>query len=70
VTQANGQATVTFQAAANQTYTVEWSSPLNGGSWQKLADAIARPAYRLETVNDSAAGDSPRFYRVVTPRRP
>jgi hypothetical protein len=70
VTQANGQATVTFQAVGNQTYTVERSTSVNGGSWQKLADVIARPQDRLETVTDTGATDAARFYRVVTPRRP
>ncbi len=70
VTQANGQATLTFPAAASQTYTVEWSTQLVGGSWQKLVDVVAPPANRLEAVTDTEAGDSARFYRVVTPRRP
>jgi len=70
VTQANGQATLTFPAAGSQTYTVEWSTQLVGGSWQKLVDVVAPPANRLEAVTDTEAGDLARFYRVVTPRRP
>jgi Bacterial TSP3 repeat len=70
VTQAGGQATLTFQAAANQTYTVEWCAQPAGGVWLKLVDVLARSADRLETVTDADAVDSARFYRVVTPRRP
>ena len=44
LTRANGQVKVSFPAAANQTYTVEWSDQLSGGPWQKLSDVIARAA--------------------------
>jgi hypothetical protein len=70
VTQANGQATFTFPAAANQTYSVEWCVQPAGGVWLKLVDVLARPDDRMESVLDSNAGDPIRFYRVVTPRRP
>ena len=66
----NGQATVTFTTAANQTYTVEAASQFSGGTWEKVADVIARPTDHLETVTDTGAGADARFYRVVTPRRP
>jgi len=69
-THANGQAALTFPAAPNQTYTVEWSPAVSGGTWQKLMDVVARSTERLETVTDVGAADSARFYRVVTPRRP
>ena len=70
VTQASGKATVTFPAAANQTYTVEWSAQPAGGAWLKLVDLLARSYDRVESVTDSSAGDPGRFYRVVTPRQP
>ena len=66
----NGQAIVAFTAAANLTYTVEASSQVSGGTWEKVADVIARATERVETVTDVKAGESARFYRVVTPRRP
>lgn len=66
----SGRATMAFMAAANQTYTVEAASQVSGGSWEKVADIIARPAGQLETVTDPQAGEGTRFYRVVTPRRP
>jgi hypothetical protein len=67
---ANGQAMVGFQAASNQTYTVEWCAQPAGGAWLKLADVLARPNDRTESVTDSNAAAAARFYRVVTPRRP
>ena len=70
VTQSNGLAVVSFNAASNQTYTVEWCAQPVGGAWNKLADVIARPNSRTETATDGSASDAARFYRVVTPRRP
>jgi hypothetical protein len=70
VTPAEGSATVNFNAAANRTYTLEWTPDVAGGSWQKLSDVVAQAADHGETVTDPAANEGPRFYRVVTPRRP
>jgi hypothetical protein len=68
--QDNGQMLVSFPAAANQTYTVEASSGLGGGSWEKVADVVAMSTDRTATVMDPRGGEAARFYRVVTPRRP
>ena len=70
VTKANRTAWVSFNAASNQTYTVEWCAILGSGTWTKLTDLIARPDNRTETVTDSTATDAARFYRVNTPRKP
>jgi hypothetical protein len=67
--QANGQIMVSFTAAANKTYTVEATGQASDGTWDKVADVIARPAERIVTVTDPGAADGARFYRVVTPRR-
>ncbi len=67
---ADGRATLRFTAAANRTYTVDWTSAVGGGSWKKLTDVVAHGADRLETVIDTDTGEGARFYRVVTPRRP
>jgi len=66
VTPAAGQATVSFMAAPNLTYTVEASS----GAWEKVADVVAKASSRVETVTDPKGAENARFYRVVTPRRP
>ncbi len=70
VTRANGQAHVSFNAASNQTYTVEWCLQPEGGTWSKLTDVPARASDRLESVTDGSASEPARFYRVITPRRP
>ena len=70
VTHASGQATVSFNAVSNQTYTVEWCAQPAGGAWSKLADMVARPNTRTESVTDGTASDAAHFYRVITPRRP
>jgi len=70
VTRANGQAHVSFNAASNQTYTVEWCVQPEGGTWSKLTDVPARASDRLESVTDGSASEPARFYRVITPRRP
>lgn len=70
MTQASGQATVTFPAAANRTYTVEWCAQPAGGTWLKLADVLARFTDRMESVTDRIASGPMHLYRVVTPRRP
>jgi hypothetical protein len=66
VTQANGTASVSFDAVSNQTYTVEWCADLGGGTWTKLTDRIARANNRTETVTDGTTSDAARFYRVIT----
>lgn len=55
LTQVDGPALVSFSAAGNQTYTVEWSDQISGSSWQKLSDVIARSFNRIATVTDSNA---------------
>lgn len=70
VTHADGRVTVSFNASANLTYTVEWTSAVAGGTWHKLSDIVAQAEERLETVTDTASSEGARFYRVVTPRRP
>ncbi len=69
VTHANGQASVSFNAVSNQTYTVEWCADL-GGAWTRLTDLVARTNSRVESVTDNTATEAARFYRVLTPRRP
>lgn len=66
--ESGGSATISFTAVSNRTYTVEYTDSLSTGLWTKLADAVAQPATRTETVVDAAAL-SVRFYRLVTPRK-
>jgi hypothetical protein len=65
---ASGGTTLKFGAVAARTYTIEYSG-LPGAPWTKLADVVAQPVNRIETIVDPGATTN-RFYRVVTPRQP
>jgi hypothetical protein len=61
--------TLSFNAAANRTYTIEFTDALGTGPWQKLADVPPRPTPRVADVPDPAHAPH-RAYRLVTPRQP
>jgi hypothetical protein len=66
---AAGVAQVTFLAVSNRTYSVQFTDALEGGSWSKLADVLARPVSRVETRPDPGWTTN-RFYRLVLPSQP
>lgn len=66
---ADAVATLTFHARADKTYTIEFTDALPAASWTRLADLVAQPVDRDETVIDSDYHTN-RFYRLVTPRQP
>ena len=49
---------------------MEWRVQPAESAWLKLTDVLARAYDRMESLTDSNAGDSGRFYHVVTSRRP
>jgi len=51
---------------SNRTYSVQYTDNLGSSPWLKLADLIARPVNRVESVPDPT-WTSNRLYRVVTP---
>ena len=59
---------VTFHAASNMTYTVEYTDNLGLGLWNRLADFAANPTNRIQEAFDPQEKPS-RYYRVVTPRQ-
>lgn len=65
----NSPAQISFQAISNRTYTVQFNDNLSSGVWQRLADVIARPTNRLETVTDPGPVTN-RLYRIATPYVP
>ena len=66
-----GVPTVHFVAKAGRSYTVQYSTSLGSGSWQKLADLPVQGASGNVSVPDpSGTGQVKRFYRVVTPAIP
>jgi len=64
-----GLAIVNLAAVSNRTYTVQFTDQLPAVSWSRLADVIARPTNRVESIPDPAWTTN-RFYRVVLPRQP
>lgn len=64
---APGLVTVMFIGLSNRTYRVEWNTQLRGSAWTRLLDVLAQPRDRIESVTDTNATDSARFYRLVTP---
>lgn len=62
-------AAIQFMAVSNRTYSVQYSDALVSGMWHKLADVLARPANRVETIVDPASTVE-RYYRLVTPLQP
>jgi hypothetical protein len=64
-----GLATVRVAAVSNRTYTVQFTDNLSSGNWRRLADLIALPTNRVESIRD-ANWTTNRFYRVVLPAQP
>jgi len=62
-------ATLTFEAASNKTYTVEFTDNLHELPWLRLVNVLSRPSDRVETVTDNGYTTN-RFYRLVTPHQP
>jgi len=61
--------TLSFIAVSNRTYTVEFNDDLGRLPWTRLADVVAAPLTRLQTVADPVRATN-RLYRLVTPRQP
>lgn len=63
--------TVRFTAMPNKSYTVQYTTNLQSGTWLKLSDVAAQSgAPRTLDVTDNSPGGGSRFYRVVTPQQP
>lgn len=67
---ANGSSvTLTFTSEASRTYSVERTTTLGSGTWDKLTETLASGG-TTTTYNDTTAGPLPRAYyriRQVTP---
>ncbi len=65
-----GQAAVlTFVAAANTTYSVQFTETLGQGGWKELTSIRGGPVESIRTVVDPAAGLG-RFYRLSVAQQP
>jgi hypothetical protein len=62
---------LTFEAAPNKSYTLEYRDSAASGSWIKLDDFPAQSSPRtVEFADLGGPANAPRFYRLVTPQRP
>lgn len=60
-----------FNAVSNRTYTVQYSTSTDGGSWAPVSDIAAASTNRSVRVMDyRPIGAPPRYYRLVSPRNP
>ena len=67
----NGEVTLSFDAVAWKTYTIQYRTSLTTGSWITLTHVPARAIDGRITVKDVQAGpDRRRFYRLLTPIQP
>ena len=63
-------AVLTFNAAANRGYSVQWRASLGSGAWQRLLDVPPLPAARSVQVTNLLTGSAARFFRLVSPAQP
>ncbi len=62
---------LTFRAAANRSYTIQFRDSFSAGAWQKLRDVAADAAPRSLTLEDIVPANTPeRYYRLVAPATP
>jgi hypothetical protein len=62
ISQAGSATAVTFGAAANSTYYLEYSTNLSAGGWSSVGSTSGNDA--LQTLTDDTATDTKRFYRI------
>jgi hypothetical protein len=65
----SGTARLTFLAASNRTYTIEYKNALNDPAWTRLTDITSAPTNRLMLINTVVPGTN-RFFRARTPQLP
>jgi hypothetical protein len=65
----NANISLQFNSVSGRTYTVEYSTNLSKGIWNKLIDLTAKTNNRVETIVDTNALSGQRYYRIITPRR-
>jgi hypothetical protein len=59
---------LSFNAASNKTYTVQYQNALSGGSvWAKLLDLESEVTNRFMQVTDTSPNAASRFYKLLTP---
>ncbi len=66
---AGTQVRLSFDATPGRSYTVEYADDFGMPDWRRWVDFQARTNARTESLLDGT-GNTNRYYRVVTPRRP
>ena len=66
---AASQTALVVAAVSNRTYSVQFTDSLGAGTWNNLANLLARPTNRVESIPDPNWTTN-RFYRVVLPAQP
>lgn len=59
-----------FNALPDRSYTIQYKSTLDAGTWSALEHIPAAPNERVITIQDTPGGGTGRYYRVVTPQQP
>ncbi len=62
----NAHPVLAFEAAANRSYTLQWSPEISTTNWQSLLLAPIQPTNHVERFQDPTQATT-RFYRVITP---
>jgi hypothetical protein len=60
---------LSFNAAANKSYTILATDAVDAVTWDRVGNIFPGSARLVELADDSA-GDRARFYRIVTPMQP
>ena len=58
---------LSFNAASNKTYTVQYRDTLSAPLWSKLLDVESEVTNRLMRVTDTSPNAASRFYKLITP---
>ena len=66
---ADNQLSLSFEAAANHSYTIQFADALGSGAWQQLTNIATRATNHIESVADSPSVTN-RYYRLITPHQP
>jgi hypothetical protein len=70
IARTNSAVALSFGTIATRTYSVQYRTNLQAGTWQKLTDVGPFPTNSAAVVTDSLGSQTTRFYRITTPKLP
>jgi hypothetical protein len=65
----SAKSVLAFTAAADRSYTIQYTPGIDPAAWARLADVPARPTNHAAVVSDSSISTN-RYYRLITPALP